>query len=329
LLWALSGCAAWHGPVTDHFDGTRFHTPGAPERYSSIAGVIKWNLHRDEGPWSPARDVPPGPTPPHRVGLGQMRVTFINHATTLLQLDRLNVLTDPVWMERASPVQLVGPRRVRPPGIAFEELPPIDVVLLSHAHYDHLDVTTLRRLQDAFPMVQIFCGLGIKQLLVGAGLHHVHQFDWGNQAHVGEVTFRSTKNQHFSNRGLTDMDHSLWTAWTLTGTHAGKAYFAGDTGYGAHFKEAGDAQGPFRLAVLPIGAFRPEWFMSAIHEDPKQAVQAAIDLRAKTAVPMHFGTFPLADDGEVEAVDLLRAEVAARGYGGFKVLDFGEGLDVP
>ena len=329
LLSTLGGCAIWHGPVSDHFDGTHFFTPGAPSRVATLPGMVKWKLNSDPGPWSSYRAEPPGPPPPHRVTLGRMRVTFINHATTLLQLDGLNVLTDPVWVDRASPFQFVGPHRVRPAGIAFGELPPIDVVLISHAHYDHLDLTTLKRLQRAFPLVQFFVGLGIKGLLERAGLTHVHELDWGQALTVGAVTIRSTPNQHFSNRGLLDLDRSLWTAWTLSGTHAGKAYFAGDTGYGTHFKETGDAQGPFRLAVLPIGAFRPDWFMRPIHEDPSEAFQAAIDLRARTSVPMHFGTFPLADDGETEAVELLNAQMVRAPGSGFVVLGFGQGLDVP
>lgn len=329
LLSVLAGCAAWHGPKTDHFDGETFFTPGAPARFSGVAGMLKWATQRDPGPWRDYHDEPPGPPPPYRVASGQMRVTFINHATTLLQLDGVNVLTDPIWADRASPVPFAGPHRMRPPGIRFEDLPPIDAVLISHAHYDHLDLATLERLQRAFPHVQFFVALGIKKLLERNGLSNVHELDWGQALRVGAVTIRSTRCQHFSNRGWLDIDRSLWTAWTLDGRHAGKAYFAGDTGYGVHFKEAGDTQGPFRLAVLPIGAFRPEWFMSPIHESPAEAVQAAIDLRARTAVPMHYGTFRLGDDGETEPIDRLRAAMAENPGSGFVVLGFGEGLDVP
>jgi L-ascorbate metabolism protein UlaG (beta-lactamase superfamily) len=326
-----AGCAfsapGWHGPRSDHFDGTRFRTPGVAPRESGIAELIKWQTHRDHNVWPGYHDEPSGP--PHRVAPGQLRVTFINHATTLLQLDGVNVLTDPIWADRASPVSFIGPHRVRPPGIKFEELPPIDAVLLSHNHYDHLDLRTLRRLQRQFPHLQIFAGLGNRAFLESKGLSQVHELDWGQSLQVGEVTVRSVKNQHFSNRGLFDADHTLWTAWVLEGQHGGKAYFAGDTGYGPHFKEVGDAQGPFRLAVLPIGAFRPEWFMSPIHQSPEQAVQAAIDLRARTAIPMHFGTFDLADDGETEAVERLKKAAEHSPGSRFVVLGFGEGLDVP
>ena len=142
------------------------------------------------------------------------------------------------------------------------------------------------------------------------------------------VTVRSGGNQRCSNSGRCDNGGTLWTADVVEGPAAGKAYFAGDTGYGPHFKEAGQ-QGPYRLAVLPIGAYKPEWFMGPIHQDPKEAVQAALDLRAQTAVPMHYGTFNLADEGETEAVDALKGAMAEKPGSGFVVLGFGEGLDVP
>ncbi len=258
-----------------------------------------------------------------------MRVTFINHATTLIQLDGFNVLTDPIYSARASPFSFLGPHRVRPPGIRFEDLPPIHAVVLSHNHYDHLNVETLKRLQAAFPHVEIFCGLGIGSFLQSHGLKQVRELDWEQSLNVGSLKVSSVPNQHFSNRGLFDLDGTLWSAWVLEGPQAGKAYFAGDTGYGPHFKQVGEKHGPFRLAVLPVGAYKPEWFMSAIHQDPSQAVDAAFDLRARTSVPMHFGTFELADDGETEPIDGLKAAMAQRPDSGFVVLGFGEGHDLP
>ncbi len=328
---AAAGCAlsapTWKGPITDHFDGTRFKTPDAPSMRTG--SFFKWQLTRTRGVWSAYRDMPAGAPPPHKVEQGQMRVTFINHATSLIQLDGFNVLTDPIYADRASPFSFVGPRRVRPPGIKFEDLPPIDVVVISHNHYDHLNVATLKRLQDAFPHVEIFCGLGIRAFLESQGLQHVHELDWGQALNVGALNIQSVRNQHFSNRGLFDSDGTLWTAWVLQGPSAGKAYFAGDTGYGPHFKDVGEKYGPFRLAVLPIGAYKPEWFMGPIHQDPKQAVQAAFDLGAKSAVPMHYGTFDLADEGETEAVDALKTEMETRPGSGFLLLGFGEGRDLP
>lgn len=330
LLVALPACFSaprYVGPASDHFDGERFFTPGAPPPTRGVGKFFEWQLRSEPGVWSPYREEPPGPPPPQRVAPGALRVTFINHATTLLQLDGVNVLTDPTWAQRASPVSFAGPKRVRPPGIRFEELPAIDAVVISHNHYDHLDVATLLRLQGAFPKLQVFAGLGNKAFLESRGLERVAQLDWWQSTRLGAtaVKITSVPVQHFSNRGLTDEDATLWTGWVLEGTQ-GRVYFAGDTGYGPHFRAAGERLGPFRLAVLPIGAYLPEWFMSPVHITPADAVNAMHELRARVMVPMHYGTFPLADDGEEAAVAALRAATTESGVW---VLGFGEGREVP
>jgi L-ascorbate metabolism protein UlaG (beta-lactamase superfamily) len=320
VVGAASTCAtSWQGPVTDHFDGAHFVTPGAPQLQ---LGLLKWVTNRQRGPWKDWRDEPTGPRPPAHVGKGEMRVTFINHATTLIQLDGVNVLTDPIWSDRCSPVAFAGPKRVRPPGLALTDLPRIDAVVLSHNHYDHLDLPTLQRLQGLYPNVRLFAGAGNRALLEHAGLRNVTELDWWDSRELLGITVRSVPNQHFANRGLFDGATTLWTAWVLEGS-AGRAYFAGDTAYGPHFALAAQRLGPMRLAVLPIGAYKPEWFMSPVHMSPTDAVRAALDLRATLAVPMHFGTFELADDGETEAADLVREQAP------FVVLGFGEGRDVP
>jgi L-ascorbate metabolism protein UlaG (beta-lactamase superfamily) len=326
----IYGCAlsapAWKGPKSDHFDGDKFFTPGAPQR-SGVSGFFKWQVERKTGTWSTYRDEPFGPPPPVRVGLGVLRVTFINHATTLLQLDGVNVLTDPIYSERASPVSFAGPHRVRPPGIRFDDLPPIDAVVLSHNHYDHMDVATLKRLQQTYPRMRIFAGLGNKAFLERQQLHDVFEMDWWQSTALAgtPVTLTSVPNQHFSNRGLLDADATLWTGWVLEGTN-GRAYFGGDTGYGPHFKAVGDKLGPFRLAVLPIGAYLPEWFMGPIHMNPADALKAKAELRASVMVPIHYGTFPLADDGETQPVEELRKMTRDPDVW---VLGFGEGREVP
>jgi L-ascorbate metabolism protein UlaG (beta-lactamase superfamily) len=330
------GCAlsapTWRGPAGPHFDGERFVTPKAPSRpgrFGELGGLsdfLSWQRTRQPGPWRAYRDEPPGPRPPAAVARGALRVTFINHATTLLQLDGVNVLTDPIYSARASPVSFAGPHRVRPPGVRFEDLPRIDAVVLSHNHYDHLDVATLKRIAATWPKVRFFAGLGNRAFLEAQGLADVVELDWWDARELGGVTVRSVPNQHFSNRGLFDGDGTLWTAWVLEGA-GGRAYFGGDTGYGPHFAEVSQRLGPMRLAVLPIGAYRPEWFMGVIHMSPAEAVQAARDLRASLAVPMHYGTFPLADDGEDEPLEALRAALAET-PAPFAVLDFGQGRDV-
>jgi L-ascorbate metabolism protein UlaG (beta-lactamase superfamily) len=326
------GCAlsasVHRGPPGPHFDGTRFVTPGNEDvELRGFRMLLKWQGERKPGPWRPYHDEPAGPRPPPELGPGQMRVTFINHATTLVQLDEVNVLTDPIYSERCSPFSFVGPARVRPPGIRFEDLPRIDAVVVSHNHYDHLDLPTLRHIAARWPGVQFFVGLGNKVLLERAGLDRVTELDWWEERRVRGVTVRSVPSQHASGRGLFDANRTLWTAWVLEGP-AGRAYFAGDTGYGPHFAEAARRLGPMRVAVLPIGAFRPEWFMGPVHMSPREAVQAARDLQASLAIPIHFGTFPLADDGEAEPVQALLAARADAGVP-FEVLGFGEGRNAP
>jgi L-ascorbate metabolism protein UlaG (beta-lactamase superfamily) len=327
------GCHAlsapmYQGPKSDHFDGERFHNL-EPRR--SRMTFLEWQMNRERGAWADWTEAPPGPPPPRRVARGAVRVTFINHATTLLQLDGVNVLTDPIWSERCSPVSFIGPKRVRPPGIRFEDLPPIDAVILSHNHYDHMDVPTLKRLVAQFPNARFFAGLGNKAFLESKGIPHVTELDWWQEAQLTpEVKLVSTPSQHFSNRGLDDDNGTLWTSYVLQGP-SGVTFFAGDTGYGQQFRKVRERFGPVRLAVLPIGAYKPEAFMEVIHVSPREAVQASVDLEAKVSVPMHYGTFNLGDDGQEEPVTELGKALDAlpEHKPQFWVLGFGEGRDVP
>ena len=317
----------YRGPVSDHFDGTRFHNlPDVP--HGGFGAFIKWQRTRQRGPWLD-RDDPPGPPPPARVTGGAMRVTFVNHATVLIQQDGVNLLTDPIWSERASPVSFAGPRRHRPPGLRLQDLPPLDAVVLSHNHYDHLDLATLRGLETAHHP-RFFCGLGNGALLTRAGLGRVTELDWWQSVPLtATVELIAVPNQHFSNRGLFDRDRTLWLGYVLRGP-AGRAYFAGDTGFGPHFAAIRTRLGPPRLAVLPIGAYRPSWFMSAVHQSPAQALAAHAALGAGTSVAIHFGTFALADDAEDEPATALEAALGELGpRPRFWVLGFGEGREVP
>ncbi|MET0402514.1 MAG: MBL fold metallo-hydrolase [Cystobacter sp.] len=332
LVVGTGGCffsaPTWKGPPSDHFDGQRFVNLEPREQRMDF---LEWMSTRRPGRWKERHDAPHGPPPPERVGRGELRVTFINHATVLLQLDGVNILTDPIYSERCSPVPFAGPKRMRPPGIRFEDLPPIDAVVLSHNHYDHMDVATLRRLQEKFPQVRLFAGLGNKSFLEGEGLRHVTEVDWWHEYPLTpEVKVVSARTQHFTNRGMTDGGGTLWTGYILQGPH-GSTYFAGDTGWGRQFAEARERYGPMRLAVLPIGAYKPEAFMSPVHVSPREAVQASVDLGARYSVPMHYGTFRLADDGETDPLWDLAGALVERGAEAprWGVLHFGEGRNVP
>jgi L-ascorbate metabolism protein UlaG (beta-lactamase superfamily) len=311
-----------------HFDGERFRNRVPVEHGPREA--LKWMRTRKPGPWRPYTDAPPGPPPPRRVGRGALRATFVNHATVLIQMDGLNVLTDPVWSERTSPVTWAGPRRARPPGLRFEDLPPIDAVLVSHNHYDHLDLDTLHRLAEAHDP-RFLTGLGNARTLAEVGIRKVVELDWNQGADLSPAV-RATfvEARHFSGRGLGDKDFTLWGGFVLTGP-GGPVYFAGDTGYGPHFVEIRQRFGPPRLALLPIGAFQPTWFMSPVHMSPMDAVLAHIELVPALSMGIHFGTFPLADDGQDEPVEGLAAARATAGVPErrFIVPVHGEGVDVP
>jgi L-ascorbate metabolism protein UlaG (beta-lactamase superfamily) len=259
-----------------------------------------------------------------------MRVTFVNHSTVLVQMDGINVLTDPIWSERCSPVSFAGPRRVVAPRLRFDELPPIDVVLVSHNHYDHLDLPTLRRIADE-RRPRILVPRGNKRTLDRRGVDGAEELDWWQSANVRDgVEVHAVPAQHFSGRGFFDRDRALWAGFVVTGP-AGAVYFAGDTGFGPHFGEIRERFGPPRLALLPIGAYRPEWFMSRVHTSPDEALRAHEILDAGVSVGIHFGTFRLADDGQDEPAERIATLLKERQgpEPRFWVLGFGESRDVP
>ncbi|HEY0590125.1 MAG TPA: MBL fold metallo-hydrolase, partial [Thermoanaerobaculia bacterium] len=222
----------YQGPPSDHFDGRGFLTlrPIGHERFA----FLKWILTRDQGPWADWIDAPPAPAPPERAADGALRVTFVNHATVLIQMDGVNVLTDPIWSGRTSPVSWAGPRRRRPAGIRLADLPPIDAVLVSHNHYDHLDLQTLRHLADRFAP-RIFTGLGNDLLLRATGIAGGEPLDWWESRELrAGVRVHFVPAQHFSSRGTRDRNATLWGGFVLE-SPSGAVYFAGDTGWGPHF----------------------------------------------------------------------------------------------
>jgi len=329
LVAALGGCAPFYqGPVTEHFDGRRFsNQPGVPSR-PSFFEALKWNFsRRSRPPWPEFVDAPPGPPPPLRVA--DLRATFVGHATVLVQQDGLNFLTDPVWSSRVGPFSWAGAKRYRPPGLRFEDLPPIDLVLLSHDHYDHLDLPTLRQLVAAFPGLTLVAGLGMGSFLKTKGIHaKVVELDWWQSTTIGSVEIVATPAAHWSGRNPFVPNRILWVGFVLKGP-AGLTYYAGDTGWGPHFAQIRERFGPVRLALLPIGAYKPEWFMRAQHIGPQEAVAAARLLEASTSIGVHFGTFNLADDGPQEGPRALARLQAVDSSVAFEVLMEGRGWNIP
>jgi len=302
---------AYRGPVSDHFDGDVFKNDAFTDQ-NDFARLIQWQMNRERGEWPEWVDAPPGEKPPESVDDGSVRVTMVNHATLLIQMDGVNVLTDPVWSLRTSPVSFAGPSRRRPPGIRFEDLPKIHVVVISHNHYDHLDVETLARLaREHAP--RILVPLGNTALLEQEGIAGGEDGDWWDVVQVSDrVKVVHAPAQHFSGRGMSDRMKTLFAGFVVEGPSA-RVFFAGDTGYGPHFTAVREKLGAPDIALLPIGAFRPRWFMKAVHTDPSDAMQAHVDLGARFSIGMHFGTFPLADDGADEPVVELEKARAARG----------------
>jgi N-acyl-phosphatidylethanolamine-hydrolysing phospholipase D len=222
-------------------------------------------------------------------------VTWVGHATLLVQMDHLTFLTDPIWSNKPSPVPFAGPNRYVKPGIAIEDLPPIDFVMISHNHYDHLDLPTLRKLAKRSADTVFFVPVGNGKLLRKNGIDQIQELDWGDTAKIKDATIHCLPTQHWSKRSLIDTRKALWSSWAVTGPQR-RFYFAGDTGYFAGFKEIGEKLGPFDLAAVPIGAYEPNAMMKVSHMNPEEAIQAAVDIKAQRAVAMHFGTFNLSDE---------------------------------
>jgi len=289
-------------PVSDHFDGRIFFDPdGVPPR--PLRDLLRWQFGRDRKrhvwpEWAPS---PHADTPPERVGGDRVRLSFVGHVSWLIQTAGVNILVDPVWSERASPFSFTGPKRCNHPGIAFEALPPIDVVLVSHGHYDHLDIKTLSRLAAKFsPRVITPLGNDVTMRRANSAIR-AEAFDWQHRVELGaDVAVNLVPTRHWSARGLFDRNRALWASFVME-TRAGKIYIVCDSGYGEgkHFRRVAEAHGPLRLAILPIGAYEPRWFMRDQHMNPADAVQALADCGAAQALAHHHGTFQLTD----EAID--------------------------
>ncbi|CBS89744.1 MBL fold metallo-hydrolase [Azospirillum lipoferum] len=302
----------WQGPVSSNFDGVRFFNPGEPDTDRSLRQLLRWQFGRRKVEWPGEVPVTPAVPEPE---VDALRVTVVGHATALIQAPGLNILTDPVWSERASPVRFAGPKRATAPGIRFDDLPRIDAVLLSHNHYDHLDIDTLRRLHERdAPLVVTPLGNDaiLRKHMPGM---RTAAGDWWSRFELAAGTeVHIVPANHWSSRTVRDRRMALWGGFFLR-MPAGTLYFAGDTGYGtgAAFKAIHRRLGGCDLALIPIGAYEPRWFMSAQHCDPEEAVRIMLDVGARKAVGIHWGTFALTDEAREEPPERLRATLAAHG----------------
>ncbi len=290
----------YQGPVSDHFDGTRFFLPDQPGP-KSVGHLVKWQFPGKKNKWPRQLKNGVHPHPPERHDAETFSVTFVGHATVLIQICGLNILTDPFFSARTSPLSFIGPKRTRPPGIALKNLPPIDFVLLSHNHYDHLDLAAQAELYNRFEPV-IITPLGNGAIVAKTGLdHQIAEADWGDTVFLNDsLKITLTPARHWSKRTFKDRNMALWGAFLLH-TPFGPVYFAGDTGYGNgdHFRAIKDQFGPPRLSFLPIGAYEPRWFMKSQHMNPDDAVKAHLDLETAQSIAIHHGTIQLTD----EAID--------------------------
>jgi L-ascorbate metabolism protein UlaG (beta-lactamase superfamily) len=310
---------------SDHFDGRRFMNPdgtGAPP-LSSLPRM----LLESRTAWPLAVGVTPR-RPPDFDGASAV-VTFIGHSTFLIQTAGGNILTDPVYAERAGPLGLLGPRRVRPPAVRFDDLPDISTILLSHNHYDHCDVGALGKLAEKFDPL-VITPLGNAALVRSAGIRRIEELDWWQESGASTLPIVLTPARHFSARTPLDRNLALWGGFAIVaGTR--RIFFAGDTAYADFFREVRRRLGPIDLALLPIGAYEPRWFMHVVHMNPAEAVQAHLDLEASDSIGTHFGTFQMTNEGIDEPLRALEQALRAKNIPAsrFRALEFGESVRLP
>lgn len=269
---------------------------------------FKWQITRKRGKWPKWLELKHYDNPPLRVFGSHLRVSYVNHSTVLIQTQGLNILTDPVWSRRVGPAGVGGPVRVHNPGIPLSHLPPIDYILISHNHYDHLDLPTVKQLYNKF-QPKIFAGLGVKKNFRSRLYRHipVHELDWGGSIDLNtHVKLHFRPVDHWSGRTAVDRNHTLWGAYVLQ-IAGGSIYFAGDTSFEALDQIVEDSKefGPIRLALLPIGPCHPRWFLQHSHMDAQEAVKTHMEMNAQYSLAIHYGTFRQADDAYEDSINLL------------------------
>jgi N-acyl-phosphatidylethanolamine-hydrolysing phospholipase D len=309
-----------------HHTKRGFRNPWPDSEPRGLRDVVRWSLQRRRQTLPP--DPIPGtfpiaqPTFAERASPTELAVTWVGHATVLVQLGAINVLTDPMWSERASPISFAGPRRFVAAGVDFDALPLIDVVLISHNHYDHLDRNTVRRLAHRMPTIQWVAPLGLRSALTSWGARQVLERDWWQNVSLGtiegQLDVTCVPAQHFSARGFGDRGRTLWCSWVIA-TRDRRTFFAGDTAYHPEFPAIAERCGPFDLLMLPIGAYEPRWFMRSVHMNPPEALSAYAELsesqNAKPVLlPIHWGTFRLTDEGMQEPPEWTKRLWREKGY---------------
>lgn len=297
----------------------RYENLGGVPTTKSFADLRKWYAERRQKKkdWSytlPCEHIQPSLL---HTNTGQTLLTWIGHATFIIQINGLTIVTDPVWAKRLGTI-----RRLTEPALSIDDLPPVDVILISHSHYDHLHFASIKKLKGN-PLILVPSGL--RSSFLKRGFEHVVECNWWDTVVERDVSFTFVPAQHWSKRTLFDTNTSHWGGWVIEAKDKPTFYFAGDSGYFHGFRDIGER---FHIdyALLPIGAYEPEWFMGPQHVTPEEAVQAFVDCRAKTFIPMHYGTFPLADDTPKEALDRLYAEWIRRNFPNkqLRVLKLGE-----
>lgn len=292
-------------PISDHCDGKRFfNVDPSLELKNHLLNFLKWKMKDKKTPWPKFIENHVKPHLPEQIEKGKAAITFINHATLLIQFSDLNILTDPVFSKRVSPLNWLGPKRIRPPGVALKDLPKIDVISISHNHYDHLDLPSLKKLNHLFKPLFIV-PLGNAKLLNSVGIKNVRELDWWESIHINHCAITLTPAQHWSARGLRDRNKTLWGGF-IYHHYKQQIFFAGDTGYSQHFKEIFKKFGAMSISLLPIGAYEPRWFMKNHHMNPEESVLAHIDLHSQLSIGMHFGTFCLTNEGYENPVRELK-----------------------
>jgi len=343
LVTGLTACSGSFAQ-NKYFDATKSHhsetgfqnPPGSPKRvfqpFRFIGFIFKRLTKEYDSSILPPGHVLPAAEVKRQFAAApkEARITWIGHAGFLIGFNGLNILTDPQFSERASPFSFIGPKRFVPPAITIKDLPKIDVILISHNHYDSFDEASLRALAKHSPMVRVLVPLGNGELAREWGLKNVQELDWYDLVKVDGVTFQSTPAIHFSARGLLDRDDTLWQGFTIAGQIGGQAkkiWFVGDTGLGPFFKqEVAGKIGPIDIALMPNGAFLPRDFMKPVHVSPEESLELAKIMNVKTVIPMHWGTFPLGEDLPKEG----KARFLAAPANGIKkvMMRIGETLDL-